>query len=146
MDRQETRTRSVPRAPLGRVLVVEDDAKLLDLFVRAVEHGGYECGTATSGDQALWSVLSYRPEVIVLDVVIPHPSGIEVCRHLRTRGWIGGVIVVSARATPEDRDVALRAGADTFLAKPFALGDLLAAIEALLPGNAISSPTPFPQP
>ena len=127
-----SRAEVVSSAPLGRVLVVEDDAKLLRLFVRALEYDGYECGTATSGDQALWSVVGQCPEAIVLDVVIPHPSGIEVCRHLRAQGWDGGIVIGSARANPGDRDAALRAGADRFLAKPFPLSDLVAAIDALL--------------
>jgi two-component system response regulator MprA len=139
MDGQETR-RDAGKL-LGRVLVVEDDTKLLDLFARALVHAGYECARASSGDQALWSVLAESPEVVVLDVMIPHPSGLEVCRHLRARRWPGGVVVVSARANPEDREAAARAGADAFLGKPFPIGALVAAVDALMPGRVPDRPT-----
>ena len=69
--------------------------------------------------------LDHHPDVIVLDVMMPHPSGIEVCRHLRADGWTGGVVIVSARSSPADRAAAERAGADVFLAKPFPLDELV---------------------
>jgi len=76
-------------------------------------------------------VLDDRPDVIVLDVMMPHPSGIEVCRHLRAAGWTGGVVIVSARNSIPDRAAAVRAGANAFLGKPFPLDDLVAAVDAL---------------
>lgn len=102
------------------------------IIERALRHADYETAVAASGDEALWAVFDHDPVAIVLDVMIPHPSGIEVCRYLRGRGWQGAVVVVSARSSPSDRDAALRAGADSFLAKPFALGDLLAALDRSL--------------
>ena len=82
----------------GRVLVVDDDPKFVRIAVRRLERAGYDCVTGESGDHALWAVADQRPDVIVLDVMMPHPSGIEVCRHLRADGWTGGVVVVSAGA------------------------------------------------
>jgi DNA-binding response OmpR family regulator len=114
------------------VLVVDDDNKLADVMVRGLERGGYECTVAGSGDQALWAVLGRRPDVIVLDVMIPHPSGIEVCRHLRQIGWDGFIVVVSARSNSGDVEAATRAGADRFLPKPFAMADLVATVDALV--------------
>jgi two-component system response regulator MprA len=84
----------------------------------------------------LWAVLTDRPDVIVLDVMMPHPSGIEVCRHLRNDGWIGGVVVVSARCSTSDRATAERAGADVFLGKPFPLSELVGVVDRLVPGPA----------
>jgi DNA-binding response OmpR family regulator len=75
---------------------------------------------------------------MVLDVMIPHPSGIEVCRHLRRQGWGGPVIVVSARSSPADREAAFRAGADAFLGKPFALSELLTTVSDLLANRGAS--------
>jgi len=114
-----------------RVLVVDDDTKLVDVIVRSLVRAGYECDVARSGDQALWKVTNHNPDALVLDVMIPHPSGVEVCRHLRDRGFTGAVVVVSARSRPDDRAAATRAGADAFLAKPFPLYDLIATLASL---------------
>ena len=75
---------------------------------RGLQLGGYECTVAGSGDQALWAVLGRHPDVIVLDVMIPHPSGIEVCRHLRQIGWDGFIVIVSARSNAGDVEAATR--------------------------------------
>ncbi len=119
----------------ARVLVVDDDPKFLDVTVRYLERAGYECVTGESGDQALWAVIDDRPDVLVLDVMLPHPSGIEICRHLRADGWSGGVIVISARNSAADRATAERAGADIFLGKPFPLAELAVAIDRLTPDD-----------
>lgn len=115
-----------------RVLVVDDDTKLAGILMRALERAGYECIDAQSGDQALWAVMSGQPDALVLDVMIPHPSGVEVCRYLRGQGWQGGIVMISARSNPDDRATATRAGADVFLAKPFGLTELVAAVQALV--------------
>jgi DNA-binding response OmpR family regulator len=117
-----------------RVLVVDDDTKLAGILVRALERAGYECIDAQSGDQALWAVMSGQPDALVLDVMIPHPSGVEVCRYLRGQGWKGGIVMISARSNPDDRATASRAGADVFLAKPFGLTELVAAVQSLVGG------------
>ena len=116
----------------GRVLVVDDDPKFARLAVRSLERAGYECVVGESGDQALWAVLRHQIDAIVLDVMMPHPGGMEVCRHLRANGWIGGVVIVSARSNPSDQATAARAGADAFLSKPFPLDSLVSAIDALV--------------
>ncbi len=118
------------------VLVVDDDHKLADVVARALERAGHTCVVAASGDQALWAVGEHAPDALVLDVMIPHPSGLEVCRHLRYSGYRGGIVVISARGHPDDRDAALRAGADAFLAKPFTLGELTATLEDALHATA----------
>jgi DNA-binding response OmpR family regulator len=108
--------------------VVEDDPKLGALMVRTLARAGWECTTASTGDQALRSVLHDPPTAIVLDVMIPHPSGIEVCRHLRAHGWRGTIVVISARCGPADVAAAYRAGADCFLGKPFHMSSLVDAV------------------
>lgn len=114
------------------VVVVDDDYKLAAVIVRALERAGYHCRVAASGDQTLWAVSDRPPDALVLDVMIPHPSGIEVCRHLRAGGYDGVIVVISARSNPDDHATARRAGADWFLAKPFALSDLVANLDELL--------------
>ncbi|MET0727089.1 MAG: response regulator [Acidimicrobiales bacterium] len=122
----------------GDVVVVDDDDKLAAVIVRALELAGYHCRVAASGDQTLWAVNDHPPDALVLDVMIPHPSGIEVCRHLRAGGYDGVIVVISARSNPDDYAAAQRAGADRFLAKPFALSDLVANLDELLGGVTIA--------
>jgi two-component system, OmpR family, response regulator len=119
------------RLPRPVVLVVDDDPKFAAIAIRVLRRTGYDCVRADSGDQALSAVREHRPEAIVLDVMIPPPDGLDVCRRLRADGWSGGVVMVSARRSPTDRAVAVRAGADAFLGKPFPLDDLLTAIGRL---------------
>jgi DNA-binding response OmpR family regulator len=116
----------------GLVLVVDDDSKFAGIAVRVLVRAGYECVTGESGDQAMRAVREHRPDAIVLDVMIPYLSGIDVCRRLRADGWAGAVIIVSARSSPADRATAARAGADTFLGKPFPLSELVSAVDTLL--------------
>jgi DNA-binding response OmpR family regulator len=120
----------------AQVLIVEDDPKMAAIIERCLRKAEYETEVAATGDQALWAVLHHAPTAMVLDVMIPHPSGIEVCRHLRGRGWTGPVVVVSARSSPADRDAALRAGANAFLGKPFGLNELLETVGGLIEAAA----------
>ena len=129
-------TTSVTQDASLSVLVVDDDLKLASVIVRSLERAGYSCTSAHSGDEALWALNRHAPDAIVMDVMIPHPSGIEVCRHMRAIGFAGPIIVISARFTPDDREVARRSGATDFLAKPFPLAKLLSSIDAALSGAA----------
>ena len=122
--------RSITDSRRGLVLVVDDDRKFARIVVRFLERAGYQCLTAESGTQALLATHEQQPDAIVLDVMIPPPDGIEVCRELRAEGWTGGVVMVSARSSPADRSTAVAAGADAFLGKPFPLNDLVSAVDA----------------
>ncbi|HEX6325733.1 MAG TPA: response regulator [Jiangellaceae bacterium] len=120
------------RSSLGHVLVVDDDPKFTSIAVRTLERAGYRCTTGASGEQALRAAQDNPPDAIVLDLVMPRPNGIEVCDRLRTSGWAGGVIIVSARNGAADRAIAAAAGADAFLGKPFLLDDLVYAVDTLV--------------
>jgi DNA-binding response OmpR family regulator len=121
-----------PITSAATVLVVDDDVKLASVIVRFLERAGYACTTAHTGDEALWALNREMPDAIVMDVMIPHPSGIEVCRHMRAEGFRGPIVVISAASTPSDRAAAKRAGASHFLAKPFPLADLARSIASAL--------------
>ncbi len=124
---------ATPRDPgAGRVLVVDDDPKFVDIVVRFLDRVGYECVVAESGNEALQAIGEHTPAAIVLDLMMPGPSGIEVCRLLRAEGWAGGIVIVSARSNSTDRSEAMRVGADAFLAKPFPLGELATTIDELV--------------
>ena len=120
------------RPALGHVLVVDDDPKFSSIAVRTLERAGYRCTTGATGEQALRAVQENPPDAIVLDLVIPRPNGIEVCRTLRATGWAGAVIIVSSRHGPADRALAAAVGGDAFLGKPFLLDDLVYAVDTLI--------------
>jgi two-component system OmpR family response regulator len=114
-----------------RVLVVDDDAKFAAVVVRALARAGFACVTASSGGEALDWIATVHPDALVLDVMIPPPNGYEVCARLRAEGWRHAIVMVSARHNPADVEMARRAGADDFLAKPFPLAELVAAVQRL---------------
>lgn len=125
-----TSTPAAP-APPPRVLVVEDDDRLGALVGRMLARAGYAWELVTTGDDALRAMRDRRPDAVVVDVMIPHPDGIEVCRQFRRDGWAGPLLAMSARNSPDDRHRVLAAGADGFLAKPFPLSDLVASLDDL---------------
>jgi two-component system response regulator MprA len=116
----------------GRVLVAEDDKSVRDSLVRALTFEGYDVSTAEDGAEALMAVLDTQPDVIVLDVLMPHVDGLTACRKLRERGDRTPVLMLTARHEVSDRVAGLDAGADDYLVKPFALDELLARLRALL--------------
>ena len=117
---------------LGSVLVVEDDRGVRDAVERALNFEGYAVATARDGAEALASVLNEPPDVIVLDVMMPHVDGLETCRRIRAKGISIPILILTARHEISDRVAGLDAGADDYMVKPFALEELLARLRALL--------------
>jgi DNA-binding response OmpR family regulator len=114
-----------------RILIVDDHAETRDLLVRnlsGASHDVQACGTCADADGA---VASQHFDVIVLDVMLPDGSGVDLCRTLRDRGVTTPVLLLTARGDVRDRVAGLDAGADDYLAKPFALSELLARVRAL---------------
>ena len=124
--------------PAGRVLVAEDDKSVRDSLVRALTFEGYEVVTAGDGAEALMAVVESQPDVIVLDVLMPHVDGLTACRRLRERGDRTPVLMLTARHEVSDRVAGLDAGADDYLVKPFALDELLARLRALVRRTSMS--------
>jgi two-component system response regulator MprA len=114
------------------VLVVDDDPQLREALSRALELDGYAVSTASNGVKALEAISSERPDVMVLDVMMPYVGGLDVCRSLRERGARLPILVLTARDEVSDRVAGLDAGADDYLTKPFALDELRARLRALL--------------
>jgi CheY-like chemotaxis protein len=118
------------------VLLVEDDEKFAGLLARAFGHLGFTAVLAVTGDGALDAMRQDRPfAAVVLDIMIPHPDGIEVCHQLRRDGWAGPIVIISALDGSETRTRARGAGADVFLPKPFRLEELLDAVSTLVDGS-----------
>ena len=114
-----------------RVLYVEDSESLRRSVRRALEHHGHTVDVAANGSEGLEATLTHDYEVIVLDVMMPEMDGLSLLRQLRKGGGQAHVLLLTARDTIEDRVCGLRAGADDYLVKPFALEELLARVEAL---------------
>ncbi|HMC68698.1 MAG TPA: response regulator transcription factor [Mycobacteriales bacterium] len=116
----------------AEVLVVDDDPQLREALSRALQLEGYQVVTASNGAQALEAVSRHRPDLMVLDVMMPYVGGLDVCRTLRQRRDKLPILVLTARDEVGDRVAGLDAGADDYLTKPFALEELRARIRALL--------------
>ncbi len=115
-----------------RILVVEDEHRIAAFLKRGLVEEGYAVDVAYDGDEALdWHAVAPY-DLILLDVLLPGQSGIEVCRALRRRGVHTPILMLTARDAIEDRVTGLDAGADDYLTKPFAFSELLARIRALL--------------
>ena len=115
----------------ARVLVVDDDPAVRSAVSRALRVD-YVVAEAADGSEALAAQASSPADVIVLDLLMPQVGGIEVCRSLRRREDAVPILVVTARDAVDDRVEGLDAGADDYLVKPFALGELQARVRALL--------------
>lgn len=115
-----------------RILVVEDDRTLRQALSFNLTREGYDVTTAADGEAALDAARNQRPDLMLLDVMLPGMSGLEVLRVLRGEGFDTPVIIVSAKGEEIDRVVGLKVGADDYMTKPFSRPELLARLEALL--------------
>src|SRR5437868_4828480 len=115
-----------------KLLVVEDDRTLRQALVFNLSREGYEPVTAADGENALAIARAQRLDLILLDVMLPGMSGVEVLRTLRREGIDTPVIILSAKGEEIDRVVGLKVGADDYVSKPFSRPELLARIEAVL--------------
>ncbi len=120
------------------ILVVEDEAALLTLLRYNLEKQGFQVEEATDGQEALLRIAENRPDLVLLDWMLPSLSGIEVCRQIRRRPATRDLPVIMVTARTEDADAvrALDTGADDYIAKPFAVDALMARIRALLRRSA----------
>ncbi len=116
------------------ILIVEDEAALLTLLRYNLEKEGFEVGEAVDGEEALLMVAERRPDLVVLDWMLPTLSGIEVCRRIRRRPEARNVpiVMLTARGEEADRVRGLNSGADDYVVKPFSPAELVARIRAVL--------------
>ena len=114
-----------------RILVVEDEVKLASLIRRGLREEGLLADVAIKGEDALWMAGSSEYDVIVLDVMLPGIDGFKTCKRLRTDGVRTPILMLTARGDVEDRIAGLNVGADDYLTKPFAFGELIARLHAL---------------
>src|SRR5882757_2177018 len=117
---------------MPKLLIVEDQKKLLGSLRRGLEEEGYEVVAAANGEEGYYHATTQTFDVVILDVMLPVRSGIQVLIDLRARGVATPVLILTAKDTVDDRVCGLDAGADDYLVKPFAFAELVARLRALL--------------
>jgi len=125
-----------------RILAVDDEEQIRRALRSILGSRGYVLSLASTAEEALLKAIDEPPDLVVLDLMLPDRSGIEVCRELRT--WMTApILILSVRSAEADKIKALDEGADDYLTKPFSAGELLARIRALLRrAAALTSPPP----
>jgi DNA-binding response OmpR family regulator len=116
---------------MSRILLVDDEPLITDSLTYSLQREGFEVKAVGDGPDALKEVKDFMPDLIVLDIMLPTMSGIEVCRRLRKDSAVP-VIMLTARGEEIDRVLGLEVGADDYLAKPFSFRELLARIRSIL--------------
>lgn len=127
--------------PASLVFIVEDDPSVRSAVERVMSLEGYRTEVSPNGADALERIGALRPDVAVVDVMMPFIDGLEVCRRMRARGDRTPVLMLTARHEVGDRVAGLDAGADDYLVKPFAVDELLARVRALLRRRPQSQPS-----
>lgn len=115
-----------------RILIVEDEASIAKFVRQGLSEAGYAVDMASDGEEGLSYALSAEYDVLILDIMLPRMSGLEMIRELRNQGKKTPTLMLTAKDTIDDRVQGLDAGADDYLVKPFAFPELLARVRALL--------------
>ncbi|MBB6345349.1 response regulator transcription factor [Nonomuraea muscovyensis] len=128
-----------------RLLIVEDDPNILELLAASLRFAGFDVTTAKSGLDAVAAVQRHRPDLIVLDVMLPDLDGFEIVRRLRGGGTHTPVVFLTARDETEDKIRGLTIGGDDYVTKPFSLEEVVARIHAVLRRTGGEAPAPPPR-
>src|SRR5881392_124455 len=117
-----------------RILIVEDDPDIADLIAGYLGKAGFTTERSASGREALRAIAARAPDLLVLDLMLPHVDGLEICRAVRTNEKTAAIpiIMLTARGEESDRIVGLEIGADDYLSKPFSPNELVARVRALV--------------
>ena len=117
---------------MPKVVIVEDDAAMAAALKDGFAYEGYEIELARDGEAGLRLAREASPDVVILDVMLPKMSGLDVCKRLRAEGSVLPIIMLTARGQEIDKVVGLKLGADDYVTKPFGFMELIARVEALL--------------
>jgi DNA-binding response OmpR family regulator len=120
------------------VLVVEDDPTLRLAVQKALRSDGFRVEVAKTGDEGLDAALSLRPDLVLLDIMLPGMNGFEICKALRDRDDDLPILMITAKAEEHDKVRGLRLGADDYIVKPFGVAELLARVNAALRRRRLS--------
>ena len=124
-----------------RILVIEDDKKIASFVVNGLKQSGFVVDHAADGEAGLFQARSHAYDAAVVDVMLPRVDGLNLIQQLRASGWRTPVLILSARASVDDRVKGLQVGGDDYLTKPFAFSELLARVQALI-RRATQTPEP----
>jgi DNA-binding response OmpR family regulator len=113
------------------IVIADDDPHLLRLLERNLQFEGYEVHAASDGEQAIELIASHEPDLVILDVMMPHLDGFTVCQRVREFSTVP-IIIITARGQEREKIHGLDLGADDYLTKPFSVGELLARVHAVL--------------
>ncbi|MBE9100322.1 response regulator transcription factor [Vacuolonema iberomarrocanum] len=114
------------------ILIIEDDASVCEAVRLYIEREGWQCLIASDGMTGKHQIQRIRPDLTVLDIMLPDMDGFNVCQQVRASGYFAPILMLTARAEEDDRLQGLEIGADDYLAKPFSAKELIARIKALL--------------
>jgi two-component system OmpR family response regulator len=131
-QRPEPATQTEAKPSEARLLVVDDEPNILELLATSLRFAGFEVTTATNGREALAAARSSRPDLVVLDVMMPDMDGFDVVRRMRGEGATVPVLFLTARDATEDKVAGLTVGGDDYVTKPFSLEEIIARIRAVL--------------
>jgi two-component system OmpR family response regulator len=123
---------STGTADQPRILVVDDEPSITDAVATALRYEGFDVKEVGTGRAALSEAAEFRPDLIVLDIMLPDLDGLEVTRRLRRDGIRSPVLFLTARDATEDKITGLTIGADDYVTKPFSLGEVIARVRAIL--------------
>jgi two-component system, OmpR family, response regulator len=119
-------------SPMNRVLVVDDEQNITELIATAMRYEGFDVQAAATGRQALDAISTFRPHLVLLDVMLPDLDGFEVARRVRQEGRRVPIVFLTAKDATEDKVRGLTLGGDDYVSKPFSLEELLARVRAVL--------------
>lgn len=124
---------------MKRILVVDDENSIVTLLQYTLEHAGYQVDTAIDGKIAYQMIKSENYDFIVLDVMLPQMSGMDICRRVRQKGIQTPILMLTARADEFDKIIGLELGADDYMTKPFSPNEVVARIKAILRRSTVST-------
>lgn len=125
---------------MAKVLVVDDETPIVDAITYNLKKEGYQVDTAADADECLERVRAEMPDLVILDVMLPSGSGLDICRRLHREQKNLPVLLLTARAAEADRLRGFEAGADDYVVKPFSMRELMARVQAVL--RRVQSPQP----
>jgi chemotaxis family two-component system response regulator PixH len=122
---------------MGTVLVVEDSVTDMQILIRCLQDGGINVLIAQTGEEAIDTIIQQKPDVVILDVVLPGRSGFEVCRQLKAEASTSSIPIVmcSTKGSEMDRFWGMKQGADAYLAKPIDQDELVRTVKQLIPAH-----------
>ncbi|MCR8670584.1 response regulator transcription factor [Agrococcus sp. HG114] len=143
-DSAQQKLRAQPRLtrPDGspiRIVVVDDEQSLADLVAMGLKYEGWDVRTAANGQQALQAVREFRPDAVVLDIMLPDIDGLTVLQRLRSAGFDVPVLFLTAKDSLDDRVAGLTAGGDDYVTKPFGLEEVVARLRGLIRRTAAAA-------